>query len=97
LLIAIIVLCGRLGAVKAGWLSSATSAHTTLGAAVAALLGVAVLVDLPLAAAQLWNITGLWRLAAALITLFALINLLVVAVAHRMVHREPATQATAHA
>jgi hypothetical protein len=96
-LIAILVLCGRLGAVQAGWLPSATSAHTTLGAAVAALLGVAVLVDLPLAAAQLWNMTGLWRLAAALITLFALINLLLVAVAHRMARREPATQATAHA
>jgi hypothetical protein len=67
LLVAIIVLCGRLGAVKAGWLPSAASAYTTLGAAVAALLGVAVLVDLPLAAAQLWNMTGLWRLAAALI------------------------------
>jgi hypothetical protein len=94
LLIAIVVLCGRLGAVKAGWLPPATSAHTTLGAAVAAVLGVTVLVDLPVAAAQMWHMTGLWRLAAALTTLFALVNLLVVAVAHRVGRPAPATQAT---
>ena len=48
-----------------------------------------------LAAGQMWNMTGLWRLAAALTTLFALINLVVVAVAHRVARPDPATQATA--
>jgi|SRR5690348_6676284 len=70
---------------------------TAAGAAAitaAAVLGVAVLVDLPLAAAQMWNMTGLWRLAAALTTLFALVDLAVVAIVHCVVHRAPATHVT---
>jgi len=97
LLVAVVVLCGRFAAVKVGWLPSATSVHTTTAAAVAALLGVALLVDLPLAAAQLWDMTGLWRLAAALTTLFAIVNVLVVAVANRAARRTSAAQATARA
>lgn len=97
LLVAVIVLCGRFGAVRAGWLPSATSVHTTTAAAMAALLGVAVLVDLPLAAAQLWDLTGLWRLAAALTTFFVVVNVLVVAVANRVGRRKPSTEATVRA
>jgi len=44
----------------------------------------------------MWGMTGLWRLAAALTTLFALVNLLVVAVVYRVARRDPAIQATAH-
>jgi len=97
LLGAVAVLCGRFGAVKAGWLPSATSVHTASAAALAALLGVAVLVDLPLAAAQLWDLTGLWRLAAALTTFFVVVNVLVVAVANRVGRRKTRTQATVRA
>jgi hypothetical protein len=97
LVLAVIVLCGRFGAVRAGWLPSATSTHTTRAAAVAALLGVAVLVDLPLAAAQAWDMTGLWRLAAALTTVFVCVNGLVVVVAHRVGRDEPASGAAVRA
>jgi hypothetical protein len=97
LFVAVVVLCGRFGAVKAGWLPSARSVHTTTAAALAALLGVAVLVDLPLATAQLWNMTGLWRLAAALTTNFVVVNVLVVAVANRVRRRKPSAQVTARA
>jgi hypothetical protein len=76
----------------AGWVGPSGSRFGLLGAAVAALAGVVVFVDLPLAAGLALGASGLWRHAAALQTGLALANCLAIGVA-RLARRTRATEA----
>ncbi|MFG2043158.1 permease prefix domain 1-containing protein [Dactylosporangium sp. NPDC048998] len=80
-----IVLLVRWLAARAGWLSPASPPYALFGAAVFALAGLVVLVDLPLVAGLAFGERGLHRQAAALLTGLAAVNLLAIGAARSVV------------